>query len=124
MKDKPARRIDDVRIEDEFAVASPHEVLSELPVTESAARTTFEAREAIRRVLEGDDERAVVVVGPCSIHDPEAALDYAGRLVAVRERLAADLEVVMRVYFEKPRTTVGWKGAHQRSGSRRHVSHQ
>jgi 3-deoxy-7-phosphoheptulonate synthase len=110
VKDKPARRIDDVRIEDEFAVASPHEVLSELPVTESAARTTFEAREAVRRVLEGDDGRAVVVVGPCSIHDPEAALDYAGRLAAVRERLADDLLVIMRVYFEKPRTTVGWKG--------------
>lgn len=110
MKDKPAGRIDDVRIEDEFAVASPHEVLGELPVTESAARTTFESREAIRRVLEGEDDRAVVVVGPCSIHDPEAALEYAGRLAAVRERLADDLEVVMRVYFEKPRTTVGWKG--------------
>ena len=110
MKDRPARRIDDVRIEDEFAVASPHEVLSELPVTEAAARTTFESREAIRRVLEGEDDRAVVVVGPCSIHDPAAALEYGGRLAAVRERLAADLEVVMRVYFEKPRTTVGWKG--------------
>jgi len=110
VKDKPASRTDDVRIEDEFAVASPHEILGELPVTESAARTTFESREAIRRVLEGGGDRAVVVVGPCSIHDPAAALEYGGRLAAVRERLAADLEVVMRVYFEKPRTTVGWKG--------------
>ena len=110
MTDKPARKIDDVRIEDEFAVASPREVLREFPVTDSAARTTFESREAIRRVLEGEDDRAVVVVGPCSIHDPEAALEYGGRLAAVRQRLAADLEIVMRVYFEKPRTTVGWKG--------------
>ena len=110
MKDKPARRIDDVRIEDEFSVASPREVLNELPVTEPAARTTFEAREEIRQVLEGEDDRAVVVVGPCSIHDPEAALEYAGRLAAVRSRLADDLLVIMRVYFEKPRTTVGWKG--------------
>ena len=121
MKDKPARRIDDVRIEDEFAVASPREVLSEFPVTESAARTTFEARQEVRRVLEGEDDRAIVVVGPCSIHDPEAALDYAGRLATVRERLAGDLLVIMRVYFEKPRTTVGWKGPHQRPRSRRHV---
>ena len=110
VKDNHARGVDDVRIEDEFAVASPHEVLTELPVTESAARTTFEARREIRRVLEGEDTRAIVVVGPCSIHDPEAALDYARRLAPVRERLAGDLLVVMRVYFEKPRTTVGWKG--------------
>ena len=99
-----------MRIEDDFSVASPREVLSELQVTESAARTTFEARQEVRRVLEGEDARAIVVVGPCSIHDPEAALDYARRLAAVRERLAGDLLIIMRVYFEKPRTTVGWKG--------------
>ena len=110
MNDNHARGIDDVRIEDEFAVASPREVLDELPVTEHAARTTVEARREVRRVLEGDDDRAIVVVGPCSIHDPEAALDYARRLAAARERLAGDLLVIMRVYFEKPRTTVGWKG--------------
>ena len=110
MKDDHAGRIDDVRIEDDFAVAAPREVLGEIPVTESAARTTFETRQTIRRVLEGEDDRAIVVVGPCSIHDPGAALDYARRLAAVRERLAGDLLVIMRVYFEKPRTTVGWKG--------------
>ena len=110
MKDDHAGRIDDVRIEDDFAVAAPREVLGEIPVTESAARTTFETRQTIRRVLEGEDDRAIVVVGPCSIHDPGAALDYARRLAAVRERLAGDLVVIMRVYFEKPRTTVGWKG--------------
>ena len=110
MKDDHAGRIDDVRIEADFAVAAPREVLGEIPVTESAARTTFETRQTIRRVLEGEDDRAIVVVGPCSIHDPGAALDYARRLAAVRERLAGDLLVIMRVYFEKPRTTVGWKG--------------
>lgn len=103
-------RIDDVRIEDDFSVASPREVLGELPVTEPAARTAFEARREVRRILEGEDDRAIVVVGPCSIHDPEAALDYARRLAPVRARLAGDLLVIMRVYFEKPRTTVGWKG--------------
>ena len=110
MTDEPSLRIDDVRIEDDFSVASPREVLGELPATEPAARTTFEARREVRRVLEGEDDRAIVVVGPCSIHDPEAARDYAGRLVEVRGRLAGDLLVIMRVYFEKPRTTVGWKG--------------
>ena len=110
MTDTTTPRTDDLRIEDDFSVASPREVSSELPVTESAARTTFQARRELRRVLEGEDDRVIVVVGPCSIHDPQAALDYARRLAAVRERLADDLLVVMRVYFEKPRTTVGWKG--------------
>ena len=110
MKDNHSCGIDDVRIEDEFAVASPREVMAALPVSESAARTTFSVRQEVRRVLEGEDDRAVVVVGPCSIHDPEAALEYAGRLAPIRERLADDLVVIMRVYFEKPRTTVGWKG--------------
>ena len=110
MKHDHSRGIDDVRIEDDFAVASPREVMGELPVTEAAARTTFETRQAIRRVFEGEDDRAIVVVGPCSIHDPEAAREYASRLAGVRARLGDDLLLVMRVYFEKPRTTVGWKG--------------
>ena len=110
MKEVRAGTTDDVRIESIVDVAAPREILDELPVTESAARTVFDAREAIRRVLEGDDDRLIVVVGPCSIHDPRAARDYAGRLATARERLARDLLVVMRVYFEKPRTTVGWKG--------------
>ena len=110
VNDVHARKLDDVRIENVVDVASPQTVQGELPVTEPAARTTFEARQAMRRVFAGEDDRVVVVVGPCSIHDPEAALDYAGRLAALRGRLADDLLVVMRVYFEKPRTTVGWKG--------------
>ena len=72
--------------------------------------TVFEARESIHRILHGEDDRLVVVIGPCSIHDPQAALEYARRLKAERERLKPELEIVMRVYFEKPRTTVGWKG--------------
>ncbi len=101
---------DDVRIEAIVDVASPQAILDELPLTGPAAATAFAAREAIRRVLEGEDDRLVAVVGPCSIHDPEAAVEYAGRLAEARERFADDLLVVMRVYFEKPRTTVGWKG--------------
>ncbi|HEX5394547.1 MAG TPA: 3-deoxy-7-phosphoheptulonate synthase AroG [Rhodocyclaceae bacterium] len=102
--------IDDVRIKEIKELAPPAHVLREFPATEKAAATSYESRHAIHQVLHGADDRLVVVIGPCSIHDPEAALDYARRLKAERERLSADLEVVMRVYFEKPRTTVGWKG--------------
>ncbi|RTL48139.1 MAG: 3-deoxy-7-phosphoheptulonate synthase [Rhodocyclaceae bacterium] len=102
--------IDDVRIKEIKELAPPSHVLREFPATDKAAATSFESRQAIHQVLHGADDRLVVVIGPCSIHDPAAALDYARRLMAERERLKADLEVVMRVYFEKPRTTVGWKG--------------
>ncbi|HTN53566.1 MAG TPA: 3-deoxy-7-phosphoheptulonate synthase, partial [Anaeromyxobacter sp.] len=80
------------------------------PCTEKAAAVVHDAREAVHRVLHGMDDRLVAIVGPCSIHDVRAAKEYAGRLVEERRRLAGDLEIVMRVYFEKPRTTVGWKG--------------
>ncbi len=70
---------------------------------------------AIHQILKGDDDRLLVVIGPCSIHDPAAAKEYAARLLTLREALKGELEIVMRVYFEKPRTTVGWKRAHQRS---------
>jgi 3-deoxy-7-phosphoheptulonate synthase len=101
---------DDLRIIDVTEVVPYAELQAELPVTENAAKTTFDARQAIHRILHGKDDRILVIVGPCSIHDPKAALEYAGRLKEVRERLADDLLIVMRVYFEKPRTTVGWKG--------------
>src|SRR6476659_2721349 len=91
-------------------LAPPAHLLREFPASEAAAATTYEARVAIHRVLHGADDRLLVVVGPCSIHDYDAAIDYATRLSAARRELAADLVVVMRVYFEKPRTTVGWKG--------------
>ncbi|HTH39459.1 MAG TPA: 3-deoxy-7-phosphoheptulonate synthase AroG [Rhodocyclaceae bacterium] len=102
--------IDDVRIKEIKELNPPAHVLREFPATEQAAATSYEGRRAIHQVLHGADDRLVVVIGPCSIHDTEAALDYARRLKVERERLKADLEVVMRVYFEKPRTTVGWKG--------------
>lgn len=101
---------DDLRITDVHNVSSPEEVSKESPLTEAAACTVFEARAQIREILQHSDDRLLVIVGPCSIHDVEAAHEYAQRLQAVRERLAEDLMIVMRVYFEKPRTTVGWKG--------------
>ncbi|VAW75584.1 2-keto-3-deoxy-D-arabino-heptulosonate-7-phosphate synthase I alpha [hydrothermal vent metagenome] len=101
---------DDLRIVNTREVVPYAELQAEFPVTEAAARTTHETRQAIHRILHGEDDRLLLVVGPCSIHDPAAALEYGGRLKAVRERLSDDLLIVMRVYFEKPRTTVGWKG--------------
>ncbi|WP_246212159.1 3-deoxy-7-phosphoheptulonate synthase [Usitatibacter palustris] len=86
------------------------QVMRELPANEATEATTFEARRSIHDILRAADDRLLVVVGPCSIHDSKAALEYAARLKAERERLRADLSIVMRVYFEKPRTTVGWKG--------------
>ncbi len=101
---------DDLRIVDVREVVPYAELQAEFPITEAAARTTWETRQAIHRILHGGDDRMLVIVGPCSIHDPVAAVEYGDRLKAVRERLADDLLIVMRVYFEKPRTTVGWKG--------------
>ena len=101
---------DDLRITDLQNVSAPKEILEELPLTEAGARTVFEARAQIREILQQSDDRLMVIVGPCSIHDVEAAHEYAQRLQPVRDRLAEDLLIVMRVYFEKPRTTVGWKG--------------
>ena len=102
--------IDDVRIKEIKELNPPSHVLREFPATKKAAETTFAARSAIHRVLFGADDRLLVVIGPCSIHDYDAAMEYARRLKAEADRLQDDLLVVMRVYFEKPRTTVGWKG--------------
>jgi len=106
----PALPIDDTRIQEIMELAPPAHLLREFAVSDRAAATVYGARQAIHRVLHGADGRLVVVVGPCSIHDYDAAIDYASRLTAVRRELAGDLVVVMRVYFEKPRTSVGWKG--------------
>ncbi len=103
-------KTDDLRIDDIKELLPPNHVLREIPIGEAVATLTHDTREAIHRVLHGLDDRILAVVGPCSIHDPVAALEYAGRLKAEKYRLAGDLIVVMRVYFEKPRTTVGWKG--------------
>ncbi|WP_417069516.1 3-deoxy-7-phosphoheptulonate synthase AroG [Niveibacterium terrae] len=102
--------IDDVRIREIKELMPPSHLLREFPATPQAAQTAFDARHGIHRLLHGQDDRLLVVIGPCSIHDVEAAKDYARKLKAESSRLAADLLVVMRVYFEKPRTTVGWKG--------------
>ena len=82
----------------------------EIPLTAAAKKTVFQARKAASLIIKQLDDRLVVVVGPCSIHDPAAALEYGRRLVALRDELKDDLLIVMRAYFEKPRTTVGWKG--------------
>jgi 3-deoxy-7-phosphoheptulonate synthase len=101
---------DDLRIKEIKELVPPSHVLRELGLTEKAAKTVFEARHAVHRVLHGADDRLVVIIGPCSIHDVKAAKEYAERLKEVRSRLERDLLIIMRVYFEKPRTTVGWKG--------------
>jgi 3-deoxy-7-phosphoheptulonate synthase len=101
---------DDLRIRAITPLATPAAVMGEIPATPDALATVDAARTAVQCILAGDDDRLVVVIGPCSIHDPRAALEYAGRLAAMRAQLGDALEIVMRVYFEKPRTTVGWKG--------------
>ncbi|MGM3174801.1 3-deoxy-7-phosphoheptulonate synthase AroG [Dickeya lacustris] len=101
---------DDLRIKEIKELLPPVALLEKFPATERAAQTVFNARSAIHKILKGNDDRLLVVIGPCSIHDPVAAKEYAARLLSLREELRGDLEVVMRVYFEKPRTTVGWKG--------------
>ena len=103
-------RTDDLRIREIKELSPPAHLIREFPCTSKAADTVYEARQTIHRILHGMDDRLLVVIGPCSIHDPKAAREYARRLVEERKRLAGELEVVMRVYFEKPRTTVGWKG--------------
>jgi len=103
-------KTDDLRVREIKELAPPEQVLEELPITPRAAETTYTTRQAIHAILPGADDRLLVIIGPCSIHDPGAALEYASRLRAERQRLGGDLLIVMRVYFEKPRTTVGWKG--------------
>jgi len=103
-------QIDDVRITEIKELAPPAHMLREFPATPEAAATAFNTRQAIHRILYGADDRLLVVIGPCSIHDAQAAREYARRLKAEADRFRNDLLIVMRVYFEKPRTTVGWKG--------------
>lgn len=101
---------DDLRIKSIKEVIPPDRVRNECPVSEPAAKTAFETRNAIHEILAGRDDRLLVIVGPCSIHDVKAAREYGELLAQVRDDLASDLVIVMRVYFEKPRTTHGWKG--------------
>jgi 3-deoxy-7-phosphoheptulonate synthase len=106
----PPHNTDDVRIRELKELIPPAHLIREFPCTEPTADLIFSTRRSLHRILHGMDDRLVVIIGPCSIHDPKAALEYAGRLVEQRKRFAGELEIVMRVYFEKPRTTVGWKG--------------
>ncbi|NOQ34290.1 MAG: 3-deoxy-7-phosphoheptulonate synthase AroG [Methylococcaceae bacterium] len=101
---------DDLRITAIKEVISPEQLHNDMPLVETAAKTVLATRADIHQVLTGEDDRLLVIVGPCSIHDTKAAHEYAGRLKAIKDELEDDLLIVMRVYFEKPRTTVGWKG--------------
>ncbi|RMG51466.1 MAG: 3-deoxy-7-phosphoheptulonate synthase [Gammaproteobacteria bacterium] len=101
---------DDLRIREIREVIPPNEVHRLYPITEAGSETVYHTRRAIHDILHGEDDRLLVIAGPCSIHDVDAAMEYAGRLKRMREELAEELVIVMRVYFEKPRTTVGWKG--------------
>ena len=104
-------RTDDQRIRHIATLPPPEHLIRFFPIRGTAVEALIaQTRERIRRIMRGEDDRLLVVMGPCSIHDPAAALDYARRLLALRRQHADALEVVMRVYFEKPRTTVGWKG--------------
>ena len=103
-------RTDDLRIRELKELTPPSHLIREFPCSEKIASVTANSRTALHRILHGQDDRMMVVIGPCSIHDTKAAMEYAARLIKERERFSEDLEIVMRVYFEKPRTTVGWKG--------------
>jgi 3-deoxy-7-phosphoheptulonate synthase len=101
---------DDLRIQKTNELISPEQLITDIAVSDVASETVSVARQSIHRILTGEDPRLLVIVGPCSIHDPDAARDYAARLKEAADQHSDDLFIVMRVYFEKPRTTVGWKG--------------
>ncbi|MGB6103525.1 MAG: 3-deoxy-7-phosphoheptulonate synthase AroG [Pusillimonas sp.] len=101
---------DDLRIREIKELSPPAHVMREFPCTTGISSTVYGARRAVHDILHGSDDRLVVVIGPCSIHNPVAAIEYAKRLLGQRDRFKGELEIIMRVYFEKPRTTVGWKG--------------
>ena len=102
--------IDDVRIDSIDSLIAPSDVMARYPVSDSTSALIRSTRTKVADIMRGHDGRLLVVIGPCSIHDADAALDYAGRLVRLRRRYADSLEIVMRAYFEKPRTNLGWKG--------------
>jgi len=101
---------DDLRIQDMHEVIAPEEIHKQFLSTENAQKTVSETRQAIHKILTGEDDRLIIIIGPCSIHDVKAAKEYASLIKTAREKLEKDLLIIMRVYFEKPRTTVGWKG--------------
>jgi 3-deoxy-7-phosphoheptulonate synthase len=103
-------RLEDLNIASFTSLVTPSQLKKELPVSETVSSHVAESRDIIKNIMDGKDHRLAIVIGPCSIHDPEAALDYAKRLKALAEKLDDTLYIIMRAYFEKPRTTVGWKG--------------
>ncbi len=105
-----SNQIQDLHVFETVPLVAPRLLKSELPADEPVVATVVNARETVRQILQGTDDRLLCIVGPCSIHDPEAALDYAGRLRRLSSEVSERLFILMRVYFEKPRTTVGWKG--------------
>lgn len=107
---QPKNQTSDVHILESQPLPSPDEIKSQLPATETAVQTVLAARQAIKRMIRNLDSRLLVIVGPCSIHDEQAAMDYADRLKSLQEKVKSTLLLVMRVYFEKPRTVIGWKG--------------
>ena len=102
--------IDDVRIDSIDSLVAPDTVIARFPVSETVTTLIETTRTKIANIMRGDDERLLVVIGPCSIHDASAASEYAAKLMRLREKYADKLEIVMRAYFEKPRTSLGWKG--------------
>jgi len=104
------RPTQDLRVRETIRLLTPHALKSEAPMTEASNETVVNSRDLITRILQRNDSRFLVIVGPCSIHDPRGALDYATKLNALRKELGDRLCIVMRIYFEKPRTTIGWKG--------------
>ena len=102
--------IDDLNVTSNEILISPEQLKAKIPMSEAAQKTVVESRQVIRDILDGKDHRLFIVIGPCSIHDIEAAKDYAARLKVLAEEVKDTIYLVMRVYFEKPRTTVGWKG--------------
>ena len=105
-----SRALTDTHIESSQLLPSPMDLIGQLPLTEASAKTVIEGRDAIANIIDGQDPRKFIVVGPCSIHDVKAALEYAARLKTLADRVKDKILIIMRVYFEKPRTTVGWKG--------------
>ena len=101
---------DNTRIIDRQKVPAPYELINNLPLTEKISKLVYGTRNEISQILHDKDDRLLVVVGPCSIHDPKSAIEYGKKLIEENIKFKEDLLIVMRVYFEKPRTTVGWKG--------------
>ncbi len=107
---QPMYKTQDLHVVENRPLLAPNQLLNKLPLTETAAALVTETRDRIRNIMHNEDHRLLVIVGPCSVHDVDAAYEYAQRLIKLREQFADQLEIVMRVYFEKPRTSIGWKG--------------